>query len=114
GVAAEPLAADALDGLLASIDRVRTRMRSAARLLGILLTQVDSRRPLTRETGERLRAEYRDQMFHTELRWTSALASAPAARRPPAGGGRRRTRSAGSVAKCSTASPRHATSARDS
>lgn len=83
-VAAEPLAADALDGLLASIDRVRTRMRSAARLLGILLTQVDSRRPLTRETGERLRAEYRDQMFHTELRWTSALASAPAARRPPA------------------------------
>jgi len=84
-VAAEPLAADALDALLASLERVRARMRTATRLLGIVLTQLDSRRPLTRETGDRLRAEYRDQVFHTEVRWTAALAAAPAARRPPSG-----------------------------
>jgi len=83
-VAADPLAAGALDGLLASIERVRARMEPTARLLGIVLTQIDPRRPLTRETGERLRAEYRDQVFHTELRWTAALAAAPDARRPPA------------------------------
>jgi len=83
-VAAEPLAADALEGLLASVERVRSRMQPAARLLGIVLTQVDPRRPLTRETAERLRAEHRDHVFHTELRWTAALAAAPGARRPPA------------------------------
>jgi chromosome partitioning protein len=82
-VAAEPLAADALDALLASIDRVRARMQAATRVLGIVLTQMDSRRHVTRETGERLRAEYRDQVFHTEVRWTAAIAAAPAARRPP-------------------------------
>jgi chromosome partitioning protein len=83
-VTAEPLAADALDGLLATIDRARGRMRTATRLLGILLTQIDPRRPLVRETADRLRAEYRDRVFHTELRWTSALAAAPDARKPPA------------------------------
>ena len=83
-VAAEPLAADALEGLLASVERVRSRMQPAARLLGIVLTQVDPRRPLTRETAERLRAEHRDHVFHTELRWTAAIAASPDARRPPA------------------------------
>jgi chromosome partitioning protein len=83
-VATEPMAADALDGLLTSIDRVRVRMHSASRLVGILLTLLDPRRPLTRETAERLRAEYRDQVFHTELRWTAALAASPGAHRPPA------------------------------
>jgi chromosome partitioning protein len=83
-VSAEPLAAEALEGLLASLDRVRARMHTAARLLGIVLTQIDPRRPLTRETGERLRAEYREQVFHTELRWSAALAASPNARRPPA------------------------------
>jgi chromosome partitioning protein len=82
-VAAEPLSADALDGLIASLDRVRARLQSPARLLGILLTQLDPRRPLTRETGERLRAEYRDLVFHTELRWSAAIAAAPSAGRLP-------------------------------
>ena len=83
-VTAEPLAAEALESLVASLDRVRTRMHTGTRLLGIVLTQTDPRRAVTRETGERLRAEYRDQVFHTELRWSAAIAGAPDARRPPA------------------------------
>jgi len=70
--------------LLASLDRVRARMHTSTRLLGIVLTQMDPRRPITRETGERLRAEYREQVFHTELRWSSALVASPTTRRPPA------------------------------
>ena len=83
-VTAEPLAANALEALLASLDRVRARMHTAIRLLGIVLTQIDPRRPLTRETGDRLRAEYREQVFHTGLRWSAALAASPNTRRPPA------------------------------
>src|SRR5262249_34337562 len=82
-VSAEPMAADALDATLASIDRVPVRLHGAGRLVGILLTQIDPRRSVTRETGERLRAAYRDRVFHTELRWTAALAAAPAAQHPP-------------------------------
>ena len=83
-VSAEPMAVDALDPLLASFERVRSRMHAGSRLLGIVLTQVDPRRPLSRETVERVRAEYRDRVFHTDIRWSAALAAAPGARRPPA------------------------------
>ena len=82
-VTAEPLAADALEVMVASLDRVRARMQATTRMLGIVLTQLDRRRPITRETAERLRAEYRDQVFHTELRWSAAIAAAPALRRLP-------------------------------
>jgi cellulose biosynthesis protein BcsQ len=58
-------------------------MQARGRRLGILLTQVDPRRALHRECGERLRAEYRDEVFHTEIRWTATLAAAPQMCRPP-------------------------------
>ena len=83
-VSAEPLAADAVDPLLASIERVRLRMHARGRLLGLVLTQVDPRRVQTRESIDRIRAEHRDDVFHTEIRWTAALAAAPETRRPPA------------------------------
>jgi chromosome partitioning protein len=83
-VTAERLAMDALEGLLASIDRIRSRMHASADVLGIALTAVDPRRPPQREAIERLRAEYRDLIFHTEIRWSAAIAAAPEARRPPA------------------------------
>jgi chromosome partitioning protein len=83
-VTAEPLAAAALDGLLASIERIRARMNAPAPLLGIALTAVDPRRTIQREALDRLRAEYRDLVFHTEIRWSAAIAAAPEARRPPA------------------------------
>src|SRR5207237_5110146 len=59
-VSPEPLAADALDPLLASIERVRLRMHARSRLLGLVLTQVDPRRAQSRESIDRIRAEHRD------------------------------------------------------
>lgn len=81
-VAPEPLAADALETLLASIDRVAMRMAPRRRVTGILLSLVDGHRGPTREMMERIRAAHRDKLFHTEIRWTVALAEAPLARRP--------------------------------
>jgi chromosome partitioning protein len=83
-VTPESLAVDALEGLLASVDRVRLRMHVRAPLLGLVLTQVDPRRAQQREHLDRLRAEHREQVFHTEIRWSGVLASAPDAHRPPA------------------------------
>ena len=83
-VAAEAMAAEALDGVMASIDRVRARMQTRSRLLGIVLTQVDARRPCNREVADQVRAQRRDLVFHTEIRWSSTLAAAPAAHHPPA------------------------------
>ena len=44
-----------------------------------------------REIAERLRAEHRDKVFHTEIRYTAALAEA---RRPRERPSRRRAKSA--------------------
>ena len=82
-VAAEPVPVEAVEPLLASIDRVRKRMQVRPALLGLAVNLFDPRRPVSREAVERLRAEYRDQVFHTEIRWTAAVAQAPQARRPP-------------------------------
>ena len=80
-VVPERLAADALDTLLAAVERVRARMTSRGRVVGILLSAIDPQRKHTREVAERLRAEHRDTIFHTEIRFTAALAEAPAARK---------------------------------
>jgi chromosome partitioning protein len=80
-VAPESVAADSLAPLLAAIQRVRSRMSSKSPLLGIVLSAVDFQRRPAREIVERLRAEHRDRVLHTEIRWTSALAEAPAARK---------------------------------
>jgi chromosome partitioning protein len=81
-VVPEPMVAEALETLLASIERVRARMASRTIILGILLSGVDRQRKPMREIAERLRAEHRDKMFHTEIRHTAALVDAPAARKP--------------------------------
>lgn len=83
-VTPEPLALDALDGVLASIERVRARMHARAPLLGMAIAAVDPRRGHHREAVERLRAEYREQVFHTEIRWSAVVAAGSDAGRPPA------------------------------
>ena len=80
-VAAEPMAVDALEALLAAVDRVALRMAPKRRVVGILLTLVDAHRAPTREMMERLRAAHRDKLFHTEIKWAAALAEAPQARK---------------------------------
>jgi len=75
------LAVEALVGLLASADIVRTRLESRSRLLGVLLTMVD-RQARTSEIRERLRAQYRERVFHTEIGINPAIEAAPAASQP--------------------------------
>jgi chromosome partitioning protein len=73
----ETLTIDALDTLLGAIERVRGRMGARARVLGFVVNGLDGQRKPTRELAERLRAEFRDRVFHTELPWTAALNDAP-------------------------------------
>jgi chromosome partitioning protein len=78
-VTPEPLPVRALETLLATVERVRTRMSSRSRLVGILLIGVDPLRKHSREFTERVRDEHRDSVFHTEVRFSTALSQAPAA-----------------------------------
>ena len=81
-VVPEPMVAEALETLLTSIDRVRTRMTTRGSVVGILLSAVDPQRKHMREIAESLRSEHRDVVFHTEVRHSTALSDAPAARKP--------------------------------
>ena len=75
-VTPEPLALEGLETLLGTVERVRARMRAKAGLLGVLISQWDPSRKGGREIVERLRSEFRERAFHTEIRWTPALAEA--------------------------------------
>jgi len=80
-VTPEPLAAEALETLLSTIERIRSRMTLRSKAVGIVLSAVDPARKSGREVAERLRAEHRDMVFHTEIRLAPALTDAPAARK---------------------------------
>ena len=80
-VTPQHLAIEGLVSLLTSADKVRTRLGTRTRLLGILLTLVGPGRATAAELRERLRAEYREQVFHTEILASRALEEAPAAGR---------------------------------
>jgi len=80
-VTPEPLAVEALETLLAAVERVHARMTSRGRIVGMLLSRVDPQRKHAREIADRLRAEHRDRVFHTEIHATAALADAAATRK---------------------------------
>jgi chromosome partitioning protein len=80
-VVPEPLVVDTLDLLFGAIERVRARMHARTRVLGLLLGPIEPQHKHARELMERLRAEYRDKVFHTEIKWTSAVSEASAARK---------------------------------
>ena len=73
------LAVEGLVGLLSSVEKVRVRLGTRGRLLGILLTMVEPVRAVSAELRERIRAQYRDHVFHTEIGVSRALQEAPAA-----------------------------------
>ncbi len=75
------LAARGLISLLASLDTVQSRLGTKGRLLGILLTMVDPGRPGSSKVRERLRSQFRDEIFHTEIMTARALEEAPAGAR---------------------------------
>jgi chromosome partitioning protein len=71
----QPLALEGLSYLLGSIETVRRRLSTHARILGVLITMAgqDGDHPLQ----DRLRAEYRDRIFHTEIHVSRSLQEAP-------------------------------------
>jgi chromosome partitioning protein len=78
-VTPQHLALNGLVSLLSSVERVRLRLSTRSRLLGILLTMVDPARAATLELRKRLRAADREHVFHTEITASRALEEAPAA-----------------------------------
>jgi chromosome partitioning protein len=78
-VTPQHLAVEGLVSFLASVEKVRVRLGTRARFMGILLTMVDAGRAGESEIRERLRAQYRGDVFHTEILTSRALAEAPAA-----------------------------------
>lgn len=76
-VTSQFLAIEGLVSLLASVEKVRSRLGTRPRLLGILLTMVNKR--VAVDVRERLRAQYRDRVFHTEIPNTPLLEQSCAA-----------------------------------
>ena len=70
------LAREGIVSLLAAVDRVRTRLGSRVRLLGILLTMMTSGRAASTANGD-LRAQHRERVFRTEILASPALEEAP-------------------------------------
>jgi chromosome partitioning protein len=73
------LAVEGLVSLLSSVEKVRVRLGTRSRLLGILLTMVEPVRARSAELRERIRGQYRELVFHTEIAASRALQEAPAA-----------------------------------
>jgi chromosome partitioning protein len=70
----QPMALEGLSHLLGSIETVRRRLGTHARILGVLITMAGhDGEPLQ----DRLRAEYRDRIFHTEIQVSRSLQEAP-------------------------------------
>lgn len=78
-VTPQHLAVEGLVSLLASVERVRARLATRNRLLGILLSIVDPGRASGVALRSRLRSQYRDNVFRTEILTSRALEEAPAA-----------------------------------
>jgi chromosome partitioning protein len=70
------LAIEGLANIFEAIEQVRSRLNARAELLGILLTMVAAGRG-RREVCERLRTQYRDRVFHTEISMSQVLEEAP-------------------------------------
>ena len=74
------LAVEGLANMLRAVQQVRRNLRAKPRLLGILLTMVGPGKPRT-QLRQRLRAQYRDRVFRTEIGASRALEDAPRAGR---------------------------------
>ncbi len=80
-VTPQHLAVEGLVSILSSVEMVRVRLGTRGRLLGILLTMVEPVKRQSAEPRERMRAQYREHVFHTEIGVSRALQEAPAARK---------------------------------
>lgn len=71
------LATEGIQNLIGAAERLRFSNETRLSLMGILLTMVDYRTKLTRESVDRLRRAYRQQVFGIEIRVNVRLAEAP-------------------------------------
>ncbi len=76
-VTPQHLAVEGLVSLLASVERVRARLGTRNKLLGILLSIVDPGRSSAAALRARLRKQYRNDVFRTEILASRALEEAP-------------------------------------
>lgn len=76
-VTPQHLAVEGLVSLLASVETVRLRLSSRNHLLGILLTMVDPTNSRGPSLAKRLREEYGERVFRTEIGSSRALEEAP-------------------------------------
>ena len=81
-VQCEYYALEGLTQLLASVDRIRTRLNPRLTLVGILLTMADARMRLTREVERDVRAHFGELVFHTPVPRSIRLAEAPSHGQP--------------------------------
>ncbi|MCB1037061.1 MAG: ParA family protein [Acidobacteria bacterium] len=77
GVTPQFLVLDGLGNFLDRLERLRFRLSSEARLLGLLLTQVDYRTRTTRPYVEQIRDQFGEAVFDGEVRINVRLAEAP-------------------------------------
>ena len=73
----QPLALEGLGHLIGSIETARRRVGADARILGLLITMAGPDTNHGAALRERLRAEYRERIFHTEIATSRALQEAP-------------------------------------
>ncbi len=76
------LAWEGVENLLSAAERITARAGTKTPLLGLLLTMVDYRLRLTRETVDALRSRYGPQVLAVEIRVNVRLSEAPAAGQP--------------------------------
>jgi chromosome partitioning protein len=81
-VVPQVLAVEGLVSLLASMERVRLQLGTRNKILGILLSMVEPASKGQTEVRNRLRAQYRERVFHTEIDASQVLADAPGAAKP--------------------------------
>jgi chromosome partitioning protein len=77
-VTPQHLAFEGLGGLLASVEKARGRLAARGQVLGIVLTIVNAANPAGMHVRRRIRAEYGDRVFDTEIAASRALEEAPA------------------------------------
>ena len=77
-VTPQALAYEGLVSVLNTVDEVRSRLRTKATVLGILLTMVGRDQDCA-ELCRRIRKQFRDRVFQTEILTSAALRKAPAA-----------------------------------
>lgn len=78
-VVPQVLAVEGLISLLASMERVRTQLGTRNKILGILLSMVEPSSKGQTEMRNRLRAQYRERIFNTEIDSNPSLCDAPGA-----------------------------------